>query len=94
LVLPYPPYASGGAGLEGSQQSWGAVLLGEEDQGGSQQPPPWVPKGRIGSSPAKLSPEEGVRLMRAFIRIRHQGLREIVIRLAASLAEAENGENQ
>jgi hypothetical protein len=30
--------------------------------------------------------------MRAFVRIRHQGLREIVIRLAASLAEAENAE--
>jgi hypothetical protein len=29
--------------------------------------------------------------MRAFVRIPHQGLREIVIRLAASLAEAENG---
>ena len=31
--------------------------------------------------------------MRAFVRIRHQGLREIVIRLAASLAEAEYGED-
>jgi hypothetical protein len=32
--------------------------------------------------------------MRAFVRIRRQGLREIVIRLATSLAEAENGEDQ
>jgi hypothetical protein len=32
--------------------------------------------------------------MRAFVRIRHQELREIVIRLAVSLAEAENGEDQ
>jgi hypothetical protein len=92
--VPYPRNAPGGADLEGSQQSWGAVLLGEEDQGGSQQPPPRVPNGQIGSSPAKLSPEEGVRLMRAFVRIRHQELREIVIRLAVSLAEAENGEDQ
>jgi hypothetical protein len=66
--------------------------LGEEDQGGSQQPR-WVPGGRLGSSSIKLSPEEGVRLMRAFVRIPHQGLREIVIRLAAQLAEAENGED-
>jgi hypothetical protein len=30
--------------------------------------------------------------MRAFVRIRQQGLREIVVRLATSLAEAEAGE--
>jgi hypothetical protein len=93
--MPYRRNSSWWGGLQqGSQQPWGAELLGEEDQGGSQRPPPWVPNGRIGSSSAKLNPEEGVRLMRAFVRIRHQGLREIVIRLATGLAEAENGEDQ
>jgi hypothetical protein len=70
----------------------GRGAFGEGDQGGSQQPR-WVPGGRLGSSSVKLSPEEGVRLMRAFVRIRHQGLRATVIRLAASLAKAENGED-
>jgi hypothetical protein len=70
----------------------GAEGLEDDDQCESQ-PPRWV-DGQIGSSSVKLSPEEGVRLMRAFVRIRRRSLREIVIRLAASLAaEAEPGED-
>jgi hypothetical protein len=57
------------------------------------QSPCWVSTGRVGSSAVKATPEEGVRLMRAFVRIRQQGLREIAIRLATSLAEAEPGDD-
>jgi hypothetical protein len=67
--------------------------FGDDDQYESQ-PPYWALSDRLGSSSVKLRPEEGVRLMRAFVRIRQQGLREIVVRLATSLAEAEAGEDQ
>ena len=71
----------------------GAEVLEDDDQCESQ-PPRSVLGGQIGSSSVKLNPEEGFRLIRAFVRIRHQGLREIVIRLATSLAdEAEAGED-
>ena len=71
----------------------GAEVLEDDDQCESQ-PPRCVLDGQMGSSSVKLSPEEGVRLMRAFVRIRRRSLREIVIRLAASLAgESEPGED-
>jgi hypothetical protein len=71
----------------------GAEGLEDDDQCVSQLPR-CVLGGQVGSSSVKLSPEEGVRLMRAFVRIRRRSLREIVIRLAASLAaEAEPGED-
>jgi hypothetical protein len=71
----------------------GAEVLEDDDQCESK-PPRGVLDDQIGSSSVKLSPEEGVRLMRAFVRIRRRSLREIVIRLAASLAgESEPGED-
>jgi hypothetical protein len=61
--------------------------FGDDDQHGSQ-PPYWVLTGQLCPSSVKLRPEEGVRLMRTFVRIEQQALREIVIRLATSSAEA------
>jgi hypothetical protein len=70
----------------------GAEVLEDDDPCESQHPR-WV-DGQIGSSSVELSPEEGVRLMRVFVRIRRRSLREIVIRLVTSLAEeAEPGED-
>ena len=79
-------------GLKAGLKTMGAEVLEDDDQCESQSPR-WV-DGQIGSSSVKLSHEEGVRLMGAFVRIRRQGLREIVIRLVTSLAaEAEPGED-
>jgi hypothetical protein len=80
-------------GLKAGLKNHGGRGLVDDDPCESQHPRR-VLDDQIGSSSVKLSPEEGVRLMRAFVRIRRRSLREIVIRLAASLAgESEPGED-
>jgi hypothetical protein len=69
-----------------------ARVFGDDDYHRSQSPC-WVLSGRSDSSSVKLRPEEGVRLMRAFVRIEQQELREIVILLATSLADAAAGKD-
>ena len=46
------------------------------------------------ASPFGLEPEEGVRLMRAFARIRRPNIREAVVTLIIGLADAEDRDSR
>jgi hypothetical protein len=52
-----------------------------------EMPPPPQPPSAQAAVPSNLEPDEGLRLMKAFAKIRRRGHREILISLAVALAD-------
>ena len=71
----------------------GGILLARKGERSETRQSRQSPHDETTAAPPDLGPEEGVRLMRAFVRIRRRSLREIVVNLAVDLADAEDEED-